>query len=139
MILIIPLILLLLLLHNDAPSSNLFFLQSHCQTCIGKKMDIPDPNWPMGSLLEDQRTKECGCIFNGWYKEGNDRPFKIVFDTLDWTIVSRCSLHQEEYQRQREENIRIQEQQFTFLVFSRSYFGQYFDSKWNSNCYRRRP
>lgn len=75
-------------------------------------MDIPDPNWPTGSLLEDQpqRTKECGCVFSGWYREGHDRPFKMVFDTWGWAIVSRCSLHQEEYQRHREENIRIQEQ-----------------------------
>ena len=38
----------------------------------------PDPSWPLGLMLQDEptRTKECGCVFKGWYHEGHDRLFQ---------------------------------------------------------------
>ena len=36
---------------------------------------------------------DCGCVFHGWYKDGNDRPFMIVWDTWGWSIT-RCASHQ---------------------------------------------
>ena len=59
----------------------------------------PAAVWPGGMWVNDGevRTLDCGCVFRGWFREGNDRPFCTVFDTGGWTLTDRCPTHQSSF------------------------------------------
>lgn len=85
---------------------------------------IPDSGWPLGMELESEpeRVKSCGCVFRGWYHEGQDRMFEYSSSCSGWSVVTRCIKHQELYEQQmREREQRDMKQKVEREVEHREY------------------